>query len=97
MDELADRLGADPVRGLWEQEAGLGLDGVAWTRVSRSGVLHAGRSRCGRSLDPLVALLVGAVMVSLWLVSGLTRSRSLVTQPMTRMVEQRHDLVADGA
>ena len=65
VDELARRLGTDPVAGLSEQEARARLDGVGPNALEQEGRTAYARIALRQFADPLVALLLGAVVVSL--------------------------------
>jgi hypothetical protein len=64
-EQLADRLGTDPVGGLTEREARARLERVGSNLIETAGPPSYARIALRQFADPLVALLIGAVVVSL--------------------------------
>jgi magnesium-transporting ATPase (P-type) len=65
VDQLARRLGTNPVAGLSEQDARARLDGVGPNALEQEARTPYARIALRQFADPLVALLLGAVVVSL--------------------------------
>ena len=72
--EVAGRLGTDPGRGLTTAEASARLAAVGPNRLDASPPVPTWRKLLAQFVDPLVFLLIGAVVISLvmWIVEGAT-------------------------
>jgi Ca2+-transporting ATPase len=72
VDEVARSLGTDRVRGLTSAEAAARLQGTGPNRLDPAVAVSVWRKFLGQFADPLVYLLLAAVVVSLvaWLVEG---------------------------